>query len=200
MSLSIDPSTTGIICVECQEGVLGGTSILPDLAAAAAPAIPAIRRLLDGARRAGVVVVHATYEGALGAVDHGPAPLWRALGAGATWAPGDEATQVLPELLGAGDLVLPRHHGLNPSCGTELLPVLRARGITTVVLVGVSLNVALILLAGDAAQQGFSVIVPKDAVAATPPEYAEPLLNYSMRMLGRVTTVDALLEAFPDPA
>ncbi|HEX4189502.1 MAG TPA: isochorismatase family protein [Marmoricola sp.] len=195
MSWRLDPSTTAIVCVECQEGVLGQESILPDLAAAAAPMIGSIARLLDAARAAGATVAHATYEGALGASDHGPAPLWRALGAGAGWKAGDAATQVLPELLGPGDLVLPRHHGLNPSAGTELLPVLRARGARTLVLAGVSLNVALILLAGDAAQQGFSVVVPSDAVAATPAEYAEPLLAYSMRMLAKVTTVEQVVAA-----
>jgi hypothetical protein len=57
-------------------------------------------------------VVHATYDGSLGGRPSGTARIWRVLGpATAGWAPGSAATQVIPELLAPGDLVLPRHHG-----------------------------------------------------------------------------------------
>ena len=41
---------------------------------------------------------------------------------------------------GEFDLVLARHHGLGPMGGTELDPILRNLGITTIVGVGVSVN------------------------------------------------------------
>jgi nicotinamidase-related amidase len=188
-----DPASTAVVVVECQRGVIGDLSMLPALARDTGDIVPAIARLLDAARAAGVTVAHATFEGSLGALSRGTAPLWRATGASDEWSAGHPGTEVLPELLADGDLVLPRHHGLSPTWKTELLPVLRNRGIRTLVLTGVSLNVALLLTAAEAEAEGFTVVVPRDAVAGTPREYGEQVLQNTMSMLARITTADDLV-------
>jgi nicotinamidase-related amidase len=199
--LVLDPSTTAVVVVEAQQGVLGEGSILPDLAREARDIVPSIARLLEAARGRGVTVVHATFEGVLGAQHRGTAPLWRALtGPSQEWAPGHPGTQVLPELLDDGDLVLPRHHGLSPTWKTEVLPVLRGRGVKTIVLTGVSLNVALLLGAAEAEAEGFAVVVPRDAVAGTPREYGDQVLRHTMAMLARITTVGDLVAGWAAPA
>ena len=146
---SVDAATVAVVCVECQNGVLGPQSVLPQLAADSAGLVANLRRLLDAARTYGARVVHATYEGTFGGGHPGTARLWRTLGpATASWVPGAPETQVLPELLASTDLVLPRHHGLFPTMDSELLPVLRGLGVHTIVLAGVSLNLALPITAG----------------------------------------------------
>ena len=57
----LEPTTTAVVTSECQNGVLGAGSYLPELAEAAAPRIPAIARLVHGARTAGVQVVHCVF-------------------------------------------------------------------------------------------------------------------------------------------
>src|SRR5262249_9023476 len=99
----------------------------------------------------------------------------------------------VPELLAPTDLVLPRHHGLFPTLDTELLPVLRSIGVETVVLAGVSLNLALPHTAGHLTQAGFRLVVPGDAVGGTPAGYAQQVLTHTIALLGRVTTVDDLI-------
>src|ERR1700712_2360780 len=191
---SSELATVAVVCVECQNGVLGPESVLPALAADSAGLIAALRRLLDGARARGVRVVHATYEGALGGDHTGTARLWRALGpATAGWAPGSPETQVVPELLARTDLVLARHHGLFPTLDSELLPVLKGLGVRTIVLTGVSLNLALPITAGHATQAGFRLVVPRDAVGGTPTDYANGVLDNTIAVLGRITTVDELV-------
>jgi nicotinamidase-related amidase len=191
--LTGEPSTVAVVCVECQNGVLGSDSVLPELAQHCAGLVANIRRLLDAARRAGVHVVHATFERLPGTKPAGTARLWRALGpATAEWKPGSPETQVVSELLAPTDLVLPRHHGLFPTVGTELLP-LKDLGVETVVLAGVSLNLALPHTAGHTTQAGFRLVVPSDAVGGTPASYAEQVLTHSIAMLGRITTIDALV-------
>src|ERR1700709_640424 len=190
-----NPDTTAVVCVECQNGVLGPESVLPALAADSAGLVANLRRLLDGARERGVRVVHATYEGSLGGDPTGTARLWRALGpATAAWAPGRVETQVLPELLAPTDMVLPRHHGLFPTLDTELLPVLKGLGVSTIVLAGVSLNLAITHTAGHLTQAGFDLVVPRDGVGGTPAEYAEQVLNNTISVLGRLITVDKLID------
>jgi len=191
---TLDPSTVAVVCVECQNGVLGPDSVLPALAADSADMVANIGRLLAAARQFGARVVHATYEGSLGGRPTGTARLWRALGpATASWSPGSSATAVVSELLAPTDLVLPRHHGLFPTSGSELLPVLKGLGVTTVVLTGVSLNLAITHTAGDATQAGFDLVVPRDAVGGTPASYAEQVLDNTIAVLGRLTTVDELI-------
>lgn len=189
-----NPDSTAVVCVECQNGVLGPDSVLPALATDAADLVGNIRRLLGSAREFGVQVVHATYEGSLGGRPTGTARLWRVLGpATADWAPGTPAAAVVPELLAATDLVLPRHHGLFPTLDSELLPVLKGLGVTTIVLVGVSLNLAITHSAGHVTQAGFDLVVPRDAVGGTPASYAEQVLDNTIAVLGRLTSVDELI-------
>jgi nicotinamidase-related amidase len=189
-----DATTVAVVCVECQNGVLGPESVLPALAADASDLIGKLRRLLDAARASGIRVVHATYEGSLGGNHIGTARIWRTIGpATAGWAPGTVATQVIPELLAPSDLVLPRHHGLFPTLDSELLPVLKGLGVRTVVLAGVSLNLALPVTAGHTTQAGFRLIVPRDAVGGTPADYAEQVLDNTIAVLGRLTTADDLI-------
>jgi nicotinamidase-related amidase len=191
--LTGSPSTVAVVCVECQNGVLGPESVLPNLADHCAGLVSNIGRLLDAARTAGVHVVHATFERLPGAHPAGTARLWRELDAGTTdWLPGSAPTQVIAELLAPTDLVLPRHHGLFPTLGTELLPTLKDLGIETVVLAGVSLNLALPHTAGHVTQAGFRLVVPREAVGGTPADYAEQVLTHCIAMLGRITTVDEI--------
>jgi nicotinamidase-related amidase len=189
-----DPGSTAVVCIECQNGVLGADSVLPVLAADSSELVSSIRQLLGAARHFGAHVVHATYSGAFGGRPTGTARLWRVLGpATAHWTPGSTPTAVLPELLAPTDLVLPRHHGLFPTLDSELLPVLKGLGVTSIVLAGVSLNLAITYTAGHATQVGFDVIVPRDAVGGTPKDYAEQVLDNTIAVLGRLTTVDQLI-------
>jgi nicotinamidase-related amidase len=193
----LDPRTTAVVCVECQRGVLGAQSIMPALAADAADSVASIATLVTAARAAGALVVHATFQGWLGITDFGTAPLWRVAGSlSKEWRAGHPDTEVLPELLEPEDLIIPRHQGLSPTWGTELLPVLHRRGVKTIVLAGVSLNVALPLAAGEAMHEGFAVIVPSDAAIGTPREYGEMILKHTISMIATVTTVDGVVAAW----
>lgn len=78
-----------------------------------------------------------------------------------------------PETAGPDDLVVARHHRLYPTVDTELLPVLASLGVRSVVLAGVSLNLARPFAAGHMSQMGYRVVVPRDAVAGTPAVYAD---------------------------
>jgi nicotinamidase-related amidase len=188
--------STAVVCVECQNGVLGPDSILPALAADAQPALGTIERLLTSARAAGVLVVHTPYAGCLGA-GPGTTPLMRSTArATADWAPGHPATQILPQLLDPSDLVVPRHQGVSPTWGTELLPILHAKDIRTLIFAGVSLNVAIPLAVGEAAHQGFEAVVARDAVVGTPAEYGELVLRNTIAMLARLVTVTELTESW----
>ena len=189
-----DAASVAVLCVECQEGVIGPNSVLPNLGAGLGELIENIRRLLNSGRRAGARVVHATYDGPLGGKQVSRARLWKTLEkATSHWQPGDPETRPLPELFANTDIVIPRHHGLFPTIDSELLTVLGNLGVRTVILSGVSLNVSLPVTAAHLTQAGFDLIVPRETAVGIPAEYGQQVLVNTIAMLGRVISLEDLL-------
>ncbi len=94
-----------------------------------------------------------------------------------------------------GDLVLQRSSGLSPTHSTELFAVLR-NSACALVLAGVSLNVAIPSATVELGDEGFSVVIPRDGVAGTPPEYGDSVLRYALRFLAAITTADEVIRAW----
>lgn len=193
----VSPWRTAVVTSEIQNGVIGEQSVLPALAEAARETmVPALARLVTAARRAGVEVVHATYERrADGKGGNTNARLFNGVAkAPVAMLPGSEATQVVAEVgVRPTDVVLTRTHGLNPMSGTDLDPVLRNLGVTTIVVTGVSVNVAITNLVMEAVNRGFDVVLPRDAVCGIPADYADAVIDNTLSLLATVTTVDELV-------
>jgi nicotinamidase-related amidase len=195
-------SATALVLIECQNGIVGADGALPELAAAAAPILPVLARLADGVRAAGGLVVHLIYVPALGNRSSNRKPLLfeHVLKLMQDWTPEHPATQVVDEIgVDPRDLVLPRHSGMSPTYNTELFAVLRNAGYDSVILGGVSLNVAIPVVATQAADEGFTVIVPVDGVAGTPADHAASMLRYTVSFLAHLARSTDIVAAFTAP-
>lgn len=193
----VDPSHTAVITSEVQNGVVGERSALPALAeAAAAEMLPSLGRLLPAARAVGVQVVHCTaYRRADGKGANTNARLFMGVRKSpVALLPGTPEVEVVPELgPEPEDLVLTRTHGLDPMAGTDLDPVLRNLGVRTIVVTGVSVNVAVTNLVMDAVNRGYDVVVPRDAVCGIPQDYADAVIDNTLALLATITTTDDLV-------
>lgn len=197
----VAPGHTALVLQEVQNGVVGQPSVLPALAEAAAAVdlVGNCARLAAAARTLGIPVVHCTAETRAdrqGANDN--ARLFKGvLKSPVQLTPGSPAAQV-PSAIGiaASDIVLPRHHGLGPVTGTQLDPMLRHLGVTTIVGVGVSINIGMTDLAFTAVNLGYQVVFPRDATAGVPPEYATAVIENTLRLVATITTTDAVLAAW----
>jgi nicotinamidase-related amidase len=188
--------------VECQNGVVGPESSMPAVAEAVADAglLPRLGGLAVAARSAGVRVVHSTF--------HSRADLWggnrnsRLFAAGrkadVQQLVGTPAVQPAPELGLDSDLdvVLPRSHGLSADSGSGLSAMLRNEGTTTVVVVGVTLNLAIPNTVFDLVNAGFQVVVPTDGSVATTEGYGDQVLVHSLAYVSTITDVATLSEAW----
>lgn len=192
------PVHTAIVTSEVQNGVVGERSALPALAEAAAEEmLPNLVRLLPAARAAGVQVVHCT---ACRRADGKGANTNARLFLGVRKSP----VQLLPGTSEVGvvaslgpeddDLLLTRTHGLNPMSGTDLDPILRNLGVRTIVVTGVSVNVAVTNLVMEAVNLGYDVVLPRDAVCGIPRSYADDVIDNTLALLATVVTTDDLLE------
>ena len=158
--------------------------------------LPNLIRLLPAARAAGVQVVHCTaYRRADGKGANENARLFMGVRKSpVALLPDTGAVEVVPELgPEPEDLVLTRTHGLNPMGGTDLDPVLRNLGVRTIVATGVSVNIAITNLVMDAVNAGYAVVLPRDAVAGLPREYADAVIDNTLALLATVVTTDDLL-------
>jgi nicotinamidase-related amidase len=196
----VRPGRTALILQELQNGVVGADSAFPELAEAAAAVgvIPRATRLAAAARAAGIPVVHATAEnlpGGFGANRN--ARLFEvALGRGAANVPGTSSVQPVADLFEPSDVVVPRYHGLSPLTGGPLDSLLRNAAVTTVVLAGVSLNVAIPNLTFDAVNRSYHVVVVSDAVAGTPVSYGDAVLRHALRLIATVVTASDVVAAW----
>ena len=201
----LDPESTALVTQECQEGVIGSKSALPEMAAAveAVGLVPNVTRLVEAARAAGVLVIHCLAHRRLDARGANTnARLFKYM----EKAPvklhiGSEAVELLPGLgPEESDIVLSRLHGLSPFHGTELDWVMRNEGIRTVVGVGVSANVAIPNFTFDAVNSGYQMVLPKDAVAGTPVSYIDEILTHSLSNVATITDTDAVVAAWASHA
>lgn len=196
------PGSVALVTCECQRGVLGDGSPLPELAAAARRTVlPNGARLLAAARAADVPVLHCLAgRRPDGRGSNRNARLLAALARPpARMLLGTPDVELVEEFGPDGsDLVLTRIHGLGPMAGTDLDPLLRNLGVGTLVVVGVSVNVAVTNLVMDAVNHGYRVVVARDAVAGVPSAYAEAVLEHTLALLASVVTTDELLAGWTD--
>ena len=194
----VAPARTAIVTQECQGAVVGPNAGLAVLAKEARrEALPNIERLLPAARDAGVKVVHCLVQRRPDGLGGNHNAKIFAIGSGVDIAPGTPGAQLLPELGPAPtDVVLRRSHGIGPMGGTDLDITLRNLGVSTIVAVGVSVNVAITNLVMDAVNLAYRVVVPRDAVAGIPTGYATSIIDNTLSLLATVTTTDDLIEAW----
>jgi nicotinamidase-related amidase len=195
----VHPDRCAVVTSEIQSGVVGEGSALPELAAAAGPMVTAVARLCAAARAAGAPVVHCTAaRRADGQGSNTNARLFAGVRKSpVALLPGSPEASVVPALgPEPTDLVLARLHGLSPMAGTDLDPVLRNLGITTMIVTGVSVNVAVTNLVMDAVNLGYQVVVPRDGVIGIPAAYGEAVIDGTLALLATVTTVDEVVTAW----
>lgn len=195
----VAPGHTVLVTQECQNGIVGAAAPLRALADVAQPALEAAGRLAAAARAAGIPVVHCVaWRRADRLAASTNARMFAAsIKAGVNLEPGSFDAEVVPEIgVDPRDLVLGRYHGLGPMGGTDLDMVCRNLGATTIVGVGVSLNIGMVSFGLDAVNHGYQFVIPRDAVAGVPVEYAEAMLTHSFPVFSTVVDSQQLLDVW----
>jgi len=200
-----EPATTAVLTMELQQGVVGPYALLPALVEEVqrAGTLDAARKVCDAARRAGARVVHCTAvsrpDGLGGTVNCKifalNARMRREEGRGPLDL-GTPGAELVEGLEGPGDFVVPRLHGMTPFTSTSLDQILRNLGVRTVVVTGVSVNLGVIGMSLSAVDLGYQVVIPRDAVAGVPRDYAQAVIDTSLSLIATITTSDELLEAW----
>jgi nicotinamidase-related amidase len=196
----VGDNRAAVVTMELQRGVVGDHSSFPELAKAVADGrvIENSARLCAAARQHDVPVIHCT-AGFLADRSGSPtnAPLISAmLRRPQHLLEGTEAVELVPGLgFAEGDLFSHRRHGVSPFIGTDLDEILRGRRISSVVAVGVSVNLGIIGLTVEAVNLGYRVVIPTDAVAGVPSDYSSQVLQHTLPLVARLSVVDDVISA-----
>ncbi|GGS13049.1 isochorismatase [Streptomyces aureoverticillatus] len=200
----LDPTTTVLMTVECQQGVVGTESALPELAdeARSSGALVNVARLVAAAHLGAVQVLHAVAERRPdGRGANRNARLFRA----AERLPvqqfsGTTAVRIAqPIEVAEEDFVVRRLHGLSPIAGTDVDALLRNLGCRTLIVTGVSANVAIPNAVFDAVNLGYTAVVPADAIAGVPSDYTPAMVRNTLALVATVTTTEEVLGAWKRP-
>ena len=200
--LTLDVDRAALCLVEMQndivhESKIGGRGLGGVLASQVQKrgVIPRLKALLAAARARGVPVLYINY-----ALKPGfPRPntlLHRRSQREPTLIEGTWGAEIHPELAAAPqDFVLERTVGVDGSYGTQLYPVLRQLKRSTMLMTGVSTNIAIESIVRASVNRGFDMVVVEDCCASVPQEWHDWTVKNILPLLSTVTTSDVVLRA-----
>ncbi|ARP98492.1 isochorismatase family protein [Pseudorhodoplanes sinuspersici] len=216
-AIALDPSTTALVVVDMQNAYLSKGGYLDRVGfdvSTSAPVIETSARVLAAAREVGLFVVHLQNGfDALQTEAGGPtAPVWHksnalkymranpsARGQLITYGTWDyEIVDALKPISGEAVVPKARYSGF---AGTNLEQLLRARGITTLLLVGVNTNVCVESTLRDAYhREFFAVMVPDATLQAGSDSIFEASVFNVQKFFGWTARSDAVVRAFTGAA
>jgi nicotinamidase-related amidase len=161
MSLVLDPRRTALVLIDLQTGILSQPLAPHDAAAVVKNGAALAKRFLE--KKAPVVAVNVAFS-----ADYGDTPP-REVDSPMQLPPGGlpaEWSKLVPEIDGLAGLLRVTKRQWGAFFGTELDIQLRRRGVTTIVLGGVSTPIGVEQTAREAWQLNYDVVIAEDASSA----------------------------------
>jgi biuret amidohydrolase len=195
------PGKVAVLFSEVQRGIIGDLATGSPLATGAQEVgvIGNCAKLATAARANGAPVVHCLADTSPGRWGAGTNCRLYTGGAGPSSGGrvhNPDGDTPCPEVWQDGDLTSVRVHGLHPMADNSLDRRLRNKGISTVIVAGVSLNVAILGLSIEAVNSNYTVIIPRDAVSGFPSEYAQHAIRNTLSFITTLSTVDDIIAAW----
>jgi nicotinamidase-related amidase len=181
--LVLDPATTALIIIDMQRDFLqpgGFGAMLGNDVSLLRSAIMPCKKLLETARKKGLLVIHTREGHAVDLADCPPSKITRGNGntrigdlgpMGRILIRGEPGHDIIPELYPAeGEPVLDKP-GKGAFCATDLDLKLRNRNIKTMIVCGVTTEVCVNTTVREGNDRGYECLVVSDATASYFPEF-----------------------------
>lgn len=189
-----------LLISECQRAVIDpALAIFPGLADQVEQRgiVPRITRLADAMREQGLPVIHLHVAHRPGYVDLPKTSVIVAQSSKAgRMIQGSDDVAPVPELTPAdGDILHSRSFGLVSFHGTDLDSILRNMNVQTVILAGVSTNVAISGTALCASDLGYQVLVAEDCIAGATDETHRFICKNLLPLYSTLSDSESLIQA-----
>jgi len=200
---ALDPATTALLVVDMQNDFCEADGFYASIGTGVDPVlgiVPAIQRLLDGARGLGVFVLYTaiTYRDAATGVPTDLTevhtllpPTFRSFEprlVSGTWG-----AQVTERLAPRPNEIVVEKPGYSIFFQTQVESLLRRRGVKTLLLTGAATNGCVIHSAYDAFVRDFDVVLVDGAIISYWPELHDAAMKIMGAMIGPVATSDEAL-------
>jgi nicotinamidase-related amidase len=164
MSFTFNPPKTALLVMDYQ------TAIVDMVAPSSPDLVPNAARALAAARKAGLKIIYVVIGFRPGHPEIGPGnKSFNALRGSGRFAPGSPGTEVHPSVAPeAGDLIVIKRR-VSAFAGSDLEMLLRAQGVETLVLAGISTSGVVLSTLRQAADLDYRLAVLKDACADSDP-------------------------------
>lgn len=201
--LQLRPRDGAVVVVDAQNDLVHESrAAIRGLAGAIARSVEsrevmsAAARLLGAARASGVAVVHATFENRAD-VPRPDVTLHRAAKGQQTLRPGTWGAEIHAAVRpAAGDVVLRRHVGVDPSVGCGLFETLVALARRQIVIIGVDTAFGVEGTVRAAVNRGFEAVVVPEACASSSDAWHRFAVEEMLPQIATVATVDEVLAAW----
>jgi nicotinamidase-related amidase len=197
--MTIDPKRTAVVLIEYQNDFTTDGGVLHEAVSqvmAKTGMLAHTRDVVEAARRAGAVVMHApiTFAEGYGEITNHPYGILKGVVDGNAFVKGSWGAAIVDDLTPAdGDIVIEGKRGLDTFASTNLDFILRSKGVTTIALGGFLTNCCVESTMRSGYENGYQVITLSDCVAATSIEEHENALKYDYPMFSRPMTADEFI-------
>ncbi len=191
-----------LVISECQRGILEANRALsPGLAeqAATRDIVPRTARLARGFRERGLPIFHCVVAHRADRAGIVPNSYLAKIALRRDYMLAGTPDVEIPAELGPepSDIVSSRATGATAFYGTDLDAMLRLSGVRTLVLAGVSTNVALPGLAMEAINRGYTAVLAEDCTAGSSADVHRQMIDNQLAILARISTADQVIGRLP---
>ncbi len=184
MTFALDPKTTALLVMDMQSGIL---DMLGDKKEAI---VAQASKLLDAARKASVRVIYVVVGFRPGYPEVSPRNAsFSSVRESGRFAAGSAGTEIHAALAPRADEVVVTKHRVSAFAGTDLEMILRANGIETLVLAGISTSGVVTSTVRHAADADYRIVIVEDGCADGDPEVHRVLLEKVLARQAKVVTV-----------
>src|ERR1700758_2948898 len=198
--MTIDPRTAAVVLIEYQNDFTTEGGVLHEAVSAVMQKTDMLahtREVVDAARGAGVIIMHApiTFAEGYGELTNHPYGILKGVVDGQAFVKGSWGAEITDQLTpAAGDIVVEGKRGLDTFASTNLDFILRSKGITTIALGGFLTNCCVESTMRSGYENGYRVITLSDCVAATSVEEHENALKYDFPMFSQPMTAKEFVD------
>jgi nicotinamidase-related amidase len=190
MALSINKASSALLVMDCQEGIVGALTPTERQRL-----MPVLQRAMASARSAGVPVIHVVVGFREGHPEIGNTGWFKTVKETGRMKIGSPEAQICKEVLPQpGDLIVTKKR-MSAFTGSDLEQVLKGRGITTIILTGVSSVGVVESTARDAVDMDLDIVVLGDGCADRDPVVNEAALKHLLPRIASVVNTEEFVTA-----
>ena len=190
--LELNHKKTALLVMDVQNDQFG----MLEKAGQAAGFLDNVKRVLDSARAAGILVVHIVARFRPGHPEASPRNRFNVYNkAQGRLVEGSQGAEIRPEVAPLSDEIVVTKRRINAFFGTDLDGVLRANGIESIVLTGIATRGVILSSTRHAGDADYDIVILRDCVGDPDPDLHAVLMDKVLPMQAAIANAADFVDA-----